>query len=122
MTGAGQLLLFPRPQRLELHGEGAPLDASVQETRVDGLAAEGYELDISAGGVELRYGDDNGRRYGRATLGQILSQSTNALPGLAIRDWPDFPARGYMLDISRDRVPTRDTLERLIGLMALARF
>jgi hexosaminidase len=121
MTQADQLLLLPRPQRLELRADAAPLDALVRETQVEGLDAEGYELDISTAGVELRYGDDNGLRYGRAMLGQIRAQSADALPGLAIRDWPDFPARGYMLDVSRDRVPTRDTLERLVELMALVR-
>lgn len=121
MTAAGQLLLFPHPQRLELRGESVPLDAPVRETHVDGVTAEGYELDITPGGVDLRYGDDDGLRYGRATLGQIRAQSTDALPGLSIRDWPDFPVRGYMLDISRDRVPTRETLERFVELMALAR-
>ncbi|MBV9253400.1 MAG: family 20 glycosylhydrolase [Actinobacteria bacterium] len=121
MTDADRLLLLPRPQRIELGGEGAPLDAPVHETRLDDLPAEGFELEIGPASVELRYCDESGLRYGRATLGQIRAQSADTLPGLTIRDWPDFPVRGYMLDISRDRVPTRDTLERLVELMALAR-
>ncbi len=32
------------------------------------------------------------------------------LPCLRIRDWPDFPRRGVMLDISRGRVPKLETL------------
>ncbi|HWC38679.1 MAG TPA: family 20 glycosylhydrolase, partial [Acidimicrobiales bacterium] len=35
-----------------------------------------------------------------------------------IRDWPDFAVRGVMLDISRDKVPTIETLETLIGRLA----
>jgi hypothetical protein len=69
----------------------------------------------------MRYTDDDGLRYARATLHQIKGRHPRTLPGLSIRDWPDFPTRGYMLDISRDRVPTRETLERLVGLMALVR-
>lgn len=114
-------LLLPRPRQLDLRQDGAPLGAAVRETRADGLRAEGYELDITPDGVELRYADDNGLRYGRATLAQIRDQSTDRLRGMSIRDWPDFPVRGYMLDISRDRVPTRETLERLVDLMALVR-
>ena len=29
---------------------------------------------------------------------------------LRIRDWPDFPRRGVMLDVSRGRVPKLETL------------
>jgi hypothetical protein len=39
-----------------------------------------------------------------------------------IEDWPDVKIRGFMLDISRDRVPTRETLERFLDLMAKARY
>jgi len=49
------VLLLPHPRRLELRGDGAPLHAPVREVRVDGLGAEGYELDIASHGVELRY-------------------------------------------------------------------
>jgi hypothetical protein len=38
-----------------------------------------------------------------------------------LRDHPDVAVRGYMLDVSRDRVPTRATLERLVGILATAR-
>lgn len=115
------MLLLPQPQHVELRGDGCAFDGPAQETRVDGMRAEGYELDITPDGVEVRYGDEHGLRYGRATLAQIRDQSDASLPGLSIADWPDFPVRGYMLDISRDRVPTRETLERLVDLLALAR-
>ena len=50
-----------------------------------------------------------------------MEEHPAGLPGLRIRDWPDFPVRGYMLDVSRDRVPTRETLTRLVGVCSLAR-
>jgi hexosaminidase len=40
------------------------------------------------------------------------------LPALRISDWPDFPNRGVMLDVSRDRVPTMQTLLDLVDLLA----
>ncbi len=55
------------------------------------------------------------------TVEQLRAQCGTRLPGVLIEDSPDFPVRGYMLDISRDRVPTRQTLDRLIGLMSIAR-
>ena len=35
---------------------------------------------------------------------------------------PVFERRGYMLDVSRDRVPTRDTLAWLVGVLAALRY
>jgi hypothetical protein len=115
------LVLLPRPQRLTVHGAGPPASTQLQAQRDESLRAEAYELDITADGASLRYRDEDGLRYGTATFEQIRSQSGGELPGLRIEDWPDFPVRGFMLDISRDRVPTRATLERLVELMALAR-
>ena len=35
---------------------------------------------------------------------------------------PAFDRRGYMLDISRDRVPTMETLEWLVDVLSQLRF
>jgi len=113
-----QPLLVPRPRSLTTTGPGPAAGAPITERRVAGLRAEAYELDLTVEGGELRSSTDAGLRHGRRTLEQ-LRQAGPALPGLRIRDWPDFAVRGYMLDISRDRVPTRQTLERLVGLLAL---
>ena len=113
--------LFPRPRRFELRGAGAPLDAAARETLVDTLPPQGYELTIEGGDVTIRHADDAGLRYARSTLDQIRAQSSGGLPGVHVTDHPDFPHRAYMLDVSRDRVPTRETLERIVGILALAR-
>jgi hypothetical protein len=117
-----RLLLLPAPRELEwLDGECA-LDPGVASVRRDpGLPAEGYTLDIRRDGISISHADDAGLRYARALLAQIASQAAARLPALSVRDWPDFPVRGYMLDVSRDRVPTRDTLVRIVELMALLR-
>jgi hypothetical protein len=85
------------------------------------LPQQGFELTTDRDGVRIGYADDAGLRYGQALLDQIRSQSTGMLPGLRARDWPDFPNRSYMLDISRDRVPTRETLEQIVDLLTLVR-
>jgi hexosaminidase len=113
--------LFPRPKHVELRGIGAALDARVTEQPEASLAAQGYELTIEGGDITIRHADDAGLRYARATLDQIRAQSSGGLPGVHVRDEPDFPVRAYMLDVSRDRVPTRETLERIVGVLALAR-
>ncbi|MEI9960547.1 MAG: beta-N-acetylhexosaminidase [Limisphaerales bacterium] len=49
-------------------------------------------------------------RAATATLRQLLREYGRKLHCLKIRDWPDFPRRGVMLDISRGRVPKLETL------------
>ena len=81
---------------------------------------EGYALTISKDGIEISFHDAGGRRAAMATFRQILREHGRRLPCLKIRDWPDFPRRGVMLDISRGRVPKLATLldlaERLADL------
>ena len=85
----------------------------------DGLISdEAYRLRITAGQIEIAARAVPGAFYAVATLAQLLQSHGRTLPALAIDDWPDFPARGVMLDISRDKVPTMDTLYRLVDLLA----
>jgi len=119
---ANRLRLLPAPRRLELRsGEGAPRDAA-PDARLDArLGAQAFTLEIGAGALRIRHGDANGLRYAEETLRQLRRQSGAVLPALRIDDAPDFPVRGYMLDVSRDRVPTRETLARLAPLLARLR-
>jgi len=71
---------------------------------------EGYALVISKSGVEISFRETGGLRTAAATLRQLLRQYGRRLPCLRIRDWPNFPRRGVMLDISRGRVPKLETL------------
>jgi hypothetical protein len=72
--------------------------------------AEGYALAISRNGIEISFRETGGLRAALATLRQLQRQYGHRLPCLRIRDWPDFPRRGVMLDISRGRVPNLATL------------
>ncbi len=81
---------------------------------------QGYELTIGSERISIVAHDAAGAFYGVNTLIQILAHplAPLTLPGLRIVDWPDFPARGVMLDISRNKVPTLDTLLALIDRLA----
>ncbi|MBN9389384.1 MAG: family 20 glycosylhydrolase [Chloroflexi bacterium] len=79
---------------------------------------QGYRLSIQPDQITVEASSPAGIFYGVATLSQVLKQSGQNLPCLEISDWPDFPARGYMLDISRDKVPTMETLLQLIDKLA----
>ncbi len=80
---------------------------------------EGYILEITAAGARLEYQDIGGLRAACATLCQLFRERGRRLPLLRIEDYPDFPRRGVMLDVSRGRVPRLETLLDLVERLAL---
>lgn len=80
---------------------------------------QGYSLRIDTDGLRIVGGDAAGVFYGLTTLRQLLLNDPLQLPGLYIEDQPDYAARGFMLDISRDRVPTLETLFLLVDDLAV---
>lgn len=87
---------------------------------------ESYELQIRrgpAGTAEatIRHAP-RGLIHAASTLCQLSRQYKHTIPSLMIRDWPAFPARGVMLDISRNRVPTMAEFERIIEQLAELKF
>jgi hypothetical protein len=117
-----ELLLLPYPRKLEpLPGRGPERDAAPATRLRRALGRESFTLTLDGRGAWIEHGDAAALRYALATLEQLREQSGERLPALRIEDSPDFPVRGYMLDVSRDRVPTRETLERIVEVMALGR-
>jgi len=82
-----------------------------------GIAADGHSIDVHEGSLELRGGGPSGLRYAVETTAQLLNR-TRKLPGLAIEDQPDFALRGVMLDVSRGKVPTLETLMGIVDVLA----
>jgi hexosaminidase len=87
-------------------------------TRDKSIPAQGYRLSIKNDGISILAGEASGAFYAVMTLRQILRQSSGSIPCCEIEDHPDFPSRGIMVDVSRDKVPTLDTLFKLIDEMA----
>ena len=83
-----------------------------------GDAPEYYELSIGRHGVLIEFHEPSGLFAAVATLRQLIREYGRRLPCLKIRDWPDFPRRGVMLDISRGRVPRLETLLELVEILA----
>ena len=91
------------------------------------VRGQGYRLQALPGGVTLTGFGEAGLFHGAATLAQWarlhrrpadLGEASVEVPAARIIDWPDFASRGVMLDISRDKVPTMDTLMELVDLLA----
>ena len=107
---------------------GVPIGRAGSETGVPAISfrpsnsapnhPEGYALTISQNGIEIAFREAGGLRAAVATLRQLLRQYGRRLPCLKIRDWPDFPRRGVMLDVSRGRVPKVETLLELAERLA----
>lgn len=81
---------------------------------VSGYREDEYTLSIGQTGVIIAYGKESGRFRAIATLRQLLHTHGEKLPFCEIYDMPHFSRRGYMLDISRARIPTIATIKRLV--------
>ncbi len=84
------------------------------------LKKQAYTLKISNHKIELWGGCEIGLYYGLLSLQQIgeFAIQEGYWPCLEINDEPDFDRRGIMLDISRDKVPTMQTLYTIIDQLA----
>jgi len=101
--------------RIEPLGFAAPLPPT--------LSTQAYAAVLTNGGVTLSAISAVGLAYALSTLTQLIELSNSnpsalELPCVFIEDSPDFPVRGVMLDISRDKVPTLATLEALVERLA----
>ncbi len=99
------LVYLPRPRRISDHTRPV-------------TEPQGYRLRINPAGTEIEAPDAAGRFYAEMTLRQVRRQCGEHLPVGEIEDWPDFPVRGVLLDISRDKVPTMETLFGLVDELA----
>jgi hypothetical protein len=83
---------------------------------------EGYVLHVTPHGARLIGADPAGLAHAARTFVQLvrlgIGAGTQVLPALTIHDAPDFPVRGVHLDVSRDKVPTFETLCALVDRLA----
>ena len=117
------MFFFPKPKSLEIReGEflplkqgdvilspaGIPQGAKVKlDLTYPASCKEAYELDISKDGITIRTSGEEGARMAFQTLRQAIAQgSKDGVQCLKIVDEPTLKIRGFMLDISRCKVPT----------------
>lgn len=81
---------------------------------------ESFELRVDAAGVRLQ-GDPAGLRYGAEALAQLAAPD-GRVPAVHILDAPALRRRGFLLDISRGKVPRAETVRRLIEVLARLRY
>lgn len=119
-------LLWPRPRFAEQIGERVPRTPSGEFRRVEdsSLPPEGYRLTLLRQGATITASSEAGFFYGQQTLRQWLELHGNAaeVPGLIVKDYPSFRHRAFLLDVSRDKVPTMSALYELVDLLARGKY
>ncbi|MEI6048637.1 MAG: beta-N-acetylhexosaminidase [Bacteroidota bacterium] len=86
------------------------------------LPVQGYTLDIRPGKLTVEYSNKQGLYYAIVSLKVLKQNYSGTIPCVLIKDFPDLEVRGLMLDISRDKVPTKETLMGIIQLLADLKF
>lgn len=101
-------------------GHGGTSTAGAVHLRAAPLKTpEHYALEVRSDRVVITGGGSAGLSYGAQTLAQLVAQAVDgAIPTLRIDDGPDYPVRGVYHDISRGKVPTRETLLELVRKLA----
>lgn len=80
---------------------------------------EAYRLNVRPDKITIIACSNRGFLYGAATLIQLCRITRGEIGCVDIDDEPSYPNRGFMLDVSRGRVPTMDSLKGLVDRLAL---
>ena len=87
----------------------------------DNLKEEAYQLVVGKQGVSICSKTDMGAFYAFTTLNQMRNKE-GLVPYCEIKDEPDLKIRGFMMDISRAKVPTLDTIKKVIDLLSSLKY
>ena len=80
---------------------------------------EAYRLSVAPNKITIVACSNRGFLYGAATLIQLCKTSRGEISCVDIDDEPSYSNRGYMLDVSRGRVPKMNSLKALVDKLAL---
>lgn len=114
--------LFPKPKSIAYTGETLTSSRPATFATAAPYPKNGYTISITPSGIAIAAANDAATFHARTTLQQILKQHPSHIPCLEIEDWPDLETRGYMLDISRCKVPTQNALFSLVDLLASLKY
>ena len=86
------------------------------DINISGDLGEEYELNVYEDHIEIQATGLAGAFYAIQTLRQLFREER--IHCLHIKDWPDFPYRGFYHDVTRGKIPTVETIKKLIDDMA----
>ncbi|MEM5947654.1 family 20 glycosylhydrolase [Spirochaetia bacterium 38H-sp] len=107
---------------LKQYSIGDSLPPSISAIKDETLPEEGYILDTRGESILIKYKDSRGLLWAVKTLYLLTDIKNNSIPSVFIKDWPDVSRRAFMLDISRDKVPSLSTVFEMIDILSLLKF
>ena len=93
----------------------------IQIIKTDNLEEEAYQLVIDEQGIKICSASDVGAFYAVMTLKQLVLKDEK-ISFVNIEDAPDLKIRGFMMDISRSKVPNIETIKELINLLSSLKY
>ena len=129
--------IIPRPQQIDYHegtfswskneskNQKRIKTKIVKEIPAKENESQSYIIDITPDRITLSATTEQGLFYARQSLSQMVryQEVTNdggktELPCVTITDWPSLEYRGWMDDISRGPVPTKEFIKKEIRTLA----
>lgn len=130
-------MIFPRVQKMEKREGKYGLKVSYNEKTLLGFfnmikngnddikierkplfEAEEYSIAVDEGGITVGASCEVGIYRAATSLFQLIKKCGNSVEFIYIEDKPHLPRRGYMLDISRGRMPKISEIKKLIDYLS----
>ena len=86
------------------------------------LKKEEYTIEIDAEGIVVSVSTDEGLYRALTSLLQMIKKGNGRVPFCEVQDFPILPHRGYMLDISRCRMPKVETIKQIIDYISALKY
>lgn len=120
---------LPRPRVWQTNPGSCPLlekltlDGFQAQAQIDSvLPPSAYEMEITPDALTLRCADATAVTYAWQHFLQWRAAAPTAVPCGILKDAPTFLRRGFMLDISRCKVPTRVSLTEWVRKLSAFRY
>ena len=101
---------------IESHSRTKGLKSRIELSR-ESSDGQSYRLLVKNNACKLVGKGSAGLRYAIETLLQLVMKQQRSITTLSIEDEPELDRRGILIDISRGKVPTVETIKTLIDLM-----
>ncbi len=111
----------PEPSRLS-DSPGAPQFEVKIRPLPFSPSVEAYRVTLAPDRMVLEGASPRGLFYASQTLRSLIQQYGRVLPCMTIEDFPRYPLRGFLYDVSRGKVPRRSTLFALIERLASLKY
>ncbi len=80
--------------------------------------SEGYSITVESDKITIIGEGAKGAFYALSTLKMLIAEYDGIIPCCKIQDYPDMKIRGFYQDTTRGRIPTLETLKKLVDTMA----